>query len=164
MKVLEAIRKHPLYVEYYEKLRGAEKDRVFCCHQMEHLLDVARIAYIINLEQQMNLRKEVIYGAALLHDIGKYRQYAEGIPHEIASEEIAGKILADLPEDSFTDEERREILRAIRGHRKLREDMAELERLICVSDKKSRKCFACQVEKDCNWSREKKDMNMEIEI
>lgn len=162
MKVIEAIRKHPLYVEYYEKLREAEKDRVFCCHQMEHLMDVARIAYIINLEQQMGFRKEVIYGAALLHDIGKYRQYAEGIPHEIASEEIAGKILADLPEDAFTAEEKSEILRAIRGHRRLREDMTELERLICISDKKSRMCFACQAEKNCNWSAEKK--NMEIEL
>ena len=40
MEILEAIRKHPLYVEYYKKLKYAEKDRRFCRHQMEHLLDI----------------------------------------------------------------------------------------------------------------------------
>lgn len=162
MKVLELIRRHPLYAEYYEKLRVVEADRIFCCHQMEHLMDVARIAYIINLEQQMNIRKEVIYAAALLHDIGKYRQYAEKIPHEKASAEIAEQILDDLPDAAFTEEEKQEILRAVLGHRKMREDMTELEKLLYISDKKSRMCFACEAEKECNWSMEKK--NMEIDI
>lgn len=162
MKIIESIRKHALYAEYYDKLRVSEKNRIFCCHQMEHLMDVARIAYIINLEQQMNLRKEVIYAAALLHDIGKYRQYAEGIPHEIASAEIAGQILEDLPEDAFTEEEKQDILQAILGHRQARQDMAKLERLLYISDKKSRLCFACPAERECNWSLEKK--NMEIDI
>lgn len=162
MEILEAIRKHPLYVDYYKKLKDAEKDRRFCRHQMEHLLDVARIAYILDLEQNLGIRKEVIYAAALLHDIGKYRQYAEGIPHDLASAEIAEKILEDLPENAFSLEEKREILQAIRGHRCMREDMTALERLLYVSDKKSRMCFACSAESECNWSAEKK--NMEIEI
>ena len=84
MKAIEEIRNHPLYVESYKKLEHAEQERIFCCHQMEHLLDVARIAYIKSLEQKLEIRKEVIYAAALLHDIGKYRQYTEGIPHEKA--------------------------------------------------------------------------------
>lgn len=162
MEVIEAIRTHPLYVNYYEKLKTAERDRIFCCHQMEHLMDVARIAYIINLEQQMHFRKEVIYAAALLHDIGKYRQYAEKIPHETASAEIAETILKDMPQSAFTEEEKQDILRAILGHRKLRKDMADLEKLLYISDKKSRMCFACKAESECNWSMEKK--NMEIEV
>lgn len=162
MKVIESIRKHPLYAEYYDKLKAAEADRIFCCHQMEHLIDVARIAYIINLEQQMNIRKEIIYAAALLHDIGKYRQYAENIPHEKASAEIAGQILDDLGVSVFTEAEKQDILRAILGHRKLREDMTDLEKLLYISDKKSRMCFVCKAEKECNWSIEKK--NMEIDI
>lgn len=162
MEILEAIRKHPLFVEYYEKLKTAEKHRRFCRHQMEHLMDVARIAYILDLEQNLRIRKEVIYAAALLHDIGKYRQYAEDIPHNLASAEIAKEILEDLPENAFSSEEKREILQAIRGHRCMREDMTVLERLLYISDKKSRMCFACSAESECNWSVEKK--NMEIEI
>lgn len=162
MKEIEAIRQHSLYTEYYEKLKHAEKDRVFCCHQMEHLLDVARIAYITSLEQNLGLRKEVIYAAALLHDIGKYRQYTEGIPHEKASAEIAEVILEELPENAFTKEEKTSILRAILGHRKEREDMEVLERLIYNSDKHSRKCFACEVQEECNWEYWKKNFTIEM--
>lgn len=161
MKVLEKIRNHPLYQESYEKLQRAEKNRIFCCHNMTHFLDVARIAWILNLEQEMKIRKEVVYAAALLHDIGKYRQYEEGVPHELASAEIAEKILRELTE-FFAEEEIQEILQAVRGHRKLREQAQGLEYLLYVSDKKSRACFACPAESECNWKKEQK--NMEIEL
>ena len=59
---------------------------------MSHLLDVARIAYIRNLEKGYGFRKDVIYAAAVLHDIGKALQYEEKVPHEIAGERIAGEI------------------------------------------------------------------------
>lgn len=162
MKEIEAIRNHPVYAEYYDKLKKAEAKRRFCRHQIEHFLDVARIAYIINLEDGMGIRKEVIYAAALLHDIGKYRQYKEDVPHEEASARIAGVILEELPERYFSKEEKKEILRAILGHRKERADMGKLERLIYVGDKRSRNCFACESEEECSWSAAKK--NMEIEI
>lgn len=162
MDIIEKIRQHPLYVEYYEKLKQAEKDRVFCCHQMEHLLDVARIAYITSLEQKLGLRKETIYAAALLHDIGKYRQYTEGIPHEKASAKIAEVILEEVPEHTFSKEEKAAILRAVLGHRREREDMEVLERLIYYSDKKSRKCFACEAEKECDWEDTKKNFTIEV--
>lgn len=162
MKEVEAIRNHPLYVEQYEKLKEAEKDRKFCCHQMEHLLDVARIAYIFSLEQHMSIRKEVIYAAALLHDIGKCRQYMDGTPHEKASAEIADVILGDLPKEMFSGEEKQNIIRAILGHRKYREDMDTLEKLLYTSDKYSRKCFACEVEKECNWDYKKKNFTLDI--
>ena len=162
MREVEAIRKHTLYAEYYDRLRESEKERKFCCHQMEHLLDVARIAYICNLEKNMGIRKEVIYGAALLHDIGKSRQYEEGIPHEKASATIAKIILEDLPETYYSEEEKHAMLRAVLGHRREREDMEELERLLYLSDKRSRMCFDCGMETECNWSEEKK--NLEITV
>ena len=43
MHVIEKIWNHPLYAKYYQKLAEAEKERIFCCHQVGHLLDVARI-------------------------------------------------------------------------------------------------------------------------
>lgn len=162
MKEIEAIRTHPLFIEQYEKLKQTEKDRRFCCHQMEHLLDVARLAYILNLEQHLNIRKEVIYAAAILHDIGKYRQYTEGIPHEKASAQIGELILKDLPDDMFSKEEKESILQAILGHRRIREDMDILERLLYTSDKGSRKCFDCEVEKECNWNYKKKNFTIEV--
>lgn len=162
MKECEAIRNHPLYVKFYKKLSKAEINRSFCRHQMSHYLNVARIAYIYNLEQNLGFRKEVIYAAAILHDIGKYKQYKKKIPHEIASAEIAEVILKDLPEAYFTEEEKKQIVRAVLEHRKMKEDMSDLGRLLYISDKKSRACYMCPAEQECDWSIEKK--NMEIEI
>ncbi len=163
MKRVNAILAHPLYRECYARLEELEKDRIFCRHQMTHLLDVARIAYISNMEQGLGIEKEVIYAAALLHDIGKYVQYEDGTPHEQSGEKIASEILGSLSEkDAFSDEENRMILTAIRGHRRLREDADVLEKLLYTSDKASRMCFACPAEGECDWSTEKKNMGLKI--
>ena len=71
MRRVNAVINHWVYQDYYKRIEKIEKDRIFCCHQMIHLLDVARIAYITNLEQNLGFDKEVIYTAAVLHDIGK---------------------------------------------------------------------------------------------
>ena len=163
MKKVNAILAHPLYRECYARLEELEKDRIFCRHQMTHLLDVARIAYISNMEQGLGIEKEVIYAAALLHDIGKHIQYEDGTPHEQSGEKIASEILGSLSEkDAFSDEENRMILTAIRGHRRLREDADVLEKLLYTSDKASRMCFACPAEGECDWSTEKKNMELKI--
>ena len=46
MDRVNAILKHKTYRKYYDQIEKIEKDRIFCRHQMPHLLDVARIAYI----------------------------------------------------------------------------------------------------------------------
>ena len=105
---------HWIYQDYYGRIKRLEKERIFCCHQMTHLLDVARIAYIKNLEENLGFEKDVIYTAAVLHDIGKSFQYKWTIPHEVAGEKIAKEILTTLPEDAqFTEEEQQQILLAI---------------------------------------------------
>lgn len=163
MPRVNAIWHHPLYQENYKRIQEIEKDRVFCCHGMIHLLDVARLAYIRNLEQGLGYKKELLYAAAILHDIGKAYQYEEKIPHEIVGEEIAAKILKTLPEDvAFSEEECKLILQAVRGHRCKREYMEQIEELFYDCDKRSRNCFACPAEKECNWSEEEK--NWEIKI
>lgn len=163
MERVNAILAHPLYQKYYRRLEKLEQGRIFCRHQMPHLLDVARIAYITSLEHNMGLEKELVYAAAILHDIGKCAQYEEGIPHEQAGEQFAAEILAALPEDhAFSGEEKKRILTAIRGHRKLRENPEPLEWLLYTGDKASRMCFTCPAEGECDWSTEKK--NMEIII
>ena len=163
MPRLNAVWNHPLYQKYYRENEKIEHDREFCCHQITHLLDVARIAYIKNLEAGLGIDKELIYTAAILHDIGKALQYTDKIPHEIAGEKIVGEILDTLSEnDAFSETERAWILEAVRGHRRKCNGMSEVARLFYECDKRSRNCFACPVKEQCNWSEEEK--NMEIKI
>ena len=56
-------------------------------------MDVARIAYILSADRAYAVSKEIIYAAALLHDIGKWKQYEDGTPHEKASADLAEQIL-----------------------------------------------------------------------
>ena len=122
------------------------------------------IAEILGQKAGLNeLEREQLYYGALLHDIGKSRQYEEGIPHETASAALAERILSDMPSDlAFTAEEQLQILTAIRGHRKPRSGAGPLESLLYKSDKMSRICFACPAEPECNWDSAKK--NTEIQL
>ena len=95
MKRIDDILQHEEFKRQLGIIIEAERTRCFCNHDLEHLMDVARIAWIINLEEGIGLDQELVYATALLHDIGKGRQYAEGIAHEIAGGEIAPQILAD---------------------------------------------------------------------
>ena len=75
---------------------------------------MARLAYIRALEENAPVSKELIYCTALLHDIGRARQYEDGTPHDEAGAAIAGQILNEL---GFSMEEIEAIVSAIRGHR-----------------------------------------------
>lgn len=163
MPRLNAVVSHELYRKYYKCIQECETDRNYCRHQMSHFLDVARIAYIKNLEEGSGFDKELIYVAAVLHDIGKSFQYRQQIPHEIAGEKLARRILESLPENvRFTEKECELICMAVKGHRRRNEHMQPIEELFYDSDKRSRMCLFCPVEKQCKWSQEEK--NMEIKI
>ena len=60
MDRVNAILKHKTYRKYYDQIEKIEKDRIFCRHQMPHLLDVARIAYITNLERNLYLTTQIL--------------------------------------------------------------------------------------------------------
>ncbi|WP_128609458.1 HD domain-containing protein, partial [Clostridium haemolyticum] len=51
--------------------------------------------YIINLENKLSFNKDVIYACGLLHDVGRWQQYEESIPHEIASANLSEEILKE---------------------------------------------------------------------
>ena len=51
MNKVNEIINNKLFIDKIQKLKLIEKDRIFCKHGIEHLLDVARIAYIKNLEE-----------------------------------------------------------------------------------------------------------------
>ena len=80
------------YRENVKKIARLEADRIYCRHNMEHFMDVARLAQIRNLKEQLGLDEEMIYLYALLHDIGRMKEYEQGISHAAASAEFAGEI------------------------------------------------------------------------
>ena len=89
MTRVNRIRNHPLYRESLHNIEKLEQERIFCGHNAQHLLDTARLAYIENLELNLGISKEMIYAAALLHDIGRGLQYTEGIPHHEGGVKLA---------------------------------------------------------------------------
>lgn len=158
MERIDRILNHDLFIENLAKNEAAEADRCFCRHDMVHFLDVARIGMIFNLEEQLKIPRELIYGAALLHDIGKHLQYKEGIPHEKASAELAPEILRDC---GFDETETELIADAILCHR----DAAvagekNLRGILYRADKASRACYACKVQEECKWSAEQKNLQL----
>ncbi len=144
------------YKSCLSKIEAFERTRVFCGHCMTHFLDVARLAYLFNLEEQLGIDKELIYAAALLHDVGRFVQYENGTPHQIAGLPLAEKILSEC---GFSTEEKQEILRAIENHRNSEiQQEKSLTGLLYRADKMSRSCFGCQAEPECNWSNQKKNL------
>lgn len=158
MKRIDKILNHDLFNELLAKTYRYEADRVFCKHNMEHFLSVARIAQILNLKQKLKLDKAYVYAAALLHDIGRFRQYEDGTPHERASAELAPQILR---ESGFDGEETAMIVDAIIHHRSSEiEKEKSLRGILYRADKLSRSCFACPVEHACNWKENKKNLKL----
>lgn len=148
------------YKMHLEKINAAEETRLFCCHNMGHFLDVARIAMQLNHEEGLGISKEIIYATALLHDIGRHVQYANGTPHEKASVDLAPEIMAEC---GFDEKEQEGILTAIGNHRNKKiAGEKNLSGIIYRADKLSRPCFSCKVEKECDWSKAKKNLYLEF--
>ena len=119
----------------------AEKDRVFCHHDLNHLLDVARIAYIMSLEENLDIAKDLIYATALLHDIGRWKEYESGEDHAVISSDLCEEILCKA---NFTKQEIKLIKNAIKNHRIKDNHESKLSKIIYESDKASRFCFDCK--------------------
>lgn len=150
---------HPVFLRELNKLETYEKDRIYCRHNMTHLLDVARIGWIMILEQGLPVSKDVMYAAGLLHDIGKGIQYESGTPHNISSAELAGPILTDC---GFTQAENDLICKAILCHRKPCSEPEPLVQILYAADKTSRACYACHACQDCDWSDKKKNLSLTL--
>jgi HD superfamily phosphodiesterase len=158
MERIDKILKHPVFIRELAKINELEKERAYCRHSMIHLLDVARISYIFNLEENGGLSKDIIYGTALLHDIGKGIQYEDGTPHNISSANLAEGILIDC---GYSEVERTQILEAIMLHRKPVETKNYLAKILYKADKKSRACYTCVVCEDCHWDTNKKNLSLD---
>ena len=152
MDRIDKILNHDLFLYHLGQNNAAEADRRFCRHGMAHFLDVARIGTIIALEEGLELDREWIYAAALLHDCGKHEQYENGTPHEQASARIAPEILKDC---GFDDKEKDVIVTAISRHRDPEAAKEKnLNGVLYRADKASRRSEERRVGKECRsrWS------------
>ena len=95
-----------------------------------------------------------MYGAALLHDLGRYRQYEDGTPHHQASAALAETI---LPDAGYTAEETAMIAAAIGQHGAAADAQGQLARILYDADKLSRNCFQCSAQAECKWLPEKRN-------
>lgn len=148
------------YKACLKRIEAHEVDRELCGHDLGHFIDVARIATILSLEEGIDLSRDHIYAAALLHDIGRHIQYEDGTPHEIASAEFSGPILESA---GFKEDEIERIKVAILDHRnETIKDDKSLSGYLYRADKLSRNCYSCTASALCDWSDDKKNMTLKI--
>jgi len=141
MDRVNKIIQHEKFIEYVDKIQNLEKTRIYCRHEMSHFVDVARIAYILSLEENSNISKEILYATALLHDIGRWVEYESGTDHALASKELALEILQDC---AFSEKEITAIRDAI-GHHRIKENHStSLSQYLYNADKLSRPCISCK--------------------
>lgn len=165
MERIEKIRNHPLYTSNQQQINNMEVNRIFCCHGVNHALDVARILYILVLEQGLSYTKDIIYATALLHDIGRGVQYEEHASHHEVGARLAKDILKDC---GFNEDEIAMITEAIAGHHtgkahaEATTDYSEesFTDLFYKADKLSRNCFECKASKECYWTQEKRNLQI----
>ena len=60
MERVDKVMNHPVFRENMKKIEKAEIDRLFCRHGINHALDVARIFYILLLEEQVSGDKQLV--------------------------------------------------------------------------------------------------------
>ncbi len=164
MHKIDAIMADKRFTDRINEINEAEKDRRFCRHGYDHLLSVARIGYILYLQDKvldysLEEAKEIIYATALLHDIGRFTDYEKQLGHRQAGPKVARPILESA---GFTKEETDTICDAIIHHGMPSEKKGSLDDILYRADKLSRNCFDCNAIEECNWPDEKKIMNVKI--
>lgn len=154
MTRIDKIIKNSTFQALIGKIKEQEKNRRFCRHDIGHCMDVARIAYILNLEEGYGLSKEMIYAAALLHDIGRAEIPETGVDHHVVSVEYAERILTEA---GFDRNEETQILEAVFMHNTDGLSKPGLPVLLFRADKLSRACYSCEAYEDCYWKTEDKN-------
>ncbi|MFR8336649.1 MAG: HD domain-containing protein [Eisenbergiella massiliensis] len=97
--------------------------------------------------------KELIYAAALLHDCGRFRQYEDSTPHELAGAQLAEEILLIA---ALRNRSGRKSSGRFQGTGKKLAQEESLRGVLYRADKKSRPCFACPAEGACSWPPSKR--------
>lgn len=154
---VDKILKDPWYNECLKRNAQAEKNRIFCRHDLDHMLNVARITYMLILESLDTVAatgkpgdpiksKEVIYAAGLLHDMARWQEYETGEDHAVVSARMAELV---LDRAGFNCTEKEVIVAAIHEHRTGGPDASPLGQYICRADDLARPCSRCNAKADC---------------
>lgn len=159
LKRVQLILQDELFIEYINRNTHEGQEHPFCKHDLAHMIDVARIAYILVLEnhdleyfvQAANLSgkmaaKEIIYTAGLLHDIGKWEEYDSGADHAAFGSQLVRDL---LPRLNFNENEINIIARAVFEHRNINEEMSFLGERLHRADNLSRVCSQCSDKQYC---------------
>lgn len=131
--------------EHVARIEERERTRIFCRHDLAHFLDVARIAYILSLEEDLKIEKELIYTTGILHDLGRWVEYDTGADHAGESRRMARGFLERY---GYDGEEQDIILSAIGNHRK-RDAQNPFDDVFYRADKLSRPCITCPAKPEC---------------
>lgn len=155
MNIVENLLNHPNFRAAIDTIEKNEVTRIFCRHGLDHCLDVARITWILSLENARPFDKETIYLAALLHDLGRSVDNAN---HDKESMRLAAQLLPECGADATRTAD---ILTAIGAHREKQAEIdctqASLGELLAYADHKSRPCYRCPAVKDCYWDEQLKN-------
>lgn len=155
MKIVERLLNHPDFFAAFDTIEANEKTRIFCRHGLDHALDVARITWILTLENKRDFEKETVYLAALLHDIGRSKDNAN---HDEESARMAITLLSACCADAPLI---KAIADAIAGHREKSTSIdlhtATLGELLAYADQKSRPCYRCAAAPNCYWDAQRKN-------
>lgn len=160
LKRFHALMADAALLRLFSRLDELEQDRIFCKHGLRHCLDVARIGYILLLEEGRPFDKEIFYAAALLHDLGRVAQYEQDVPHHQAGKDLAALF---LEKHGFSQAEKNIICEAIGVHRHGTEPKrTSLAEYLQRADKLSRNCFMCSASDRCNWRDEEKNTRIDV--
>ena len=159
MNRVNMLLKDHAYQGFILRNRELEESRIYCRHTFEHTLDVARITYILMLENgsfsnwireselgSEHIGKELIYTAGILHDIGRWEEYETGESHALTSARYAVTIMEKY---GYAPKEITMVTDAIKEHRGSCSPVTVLGRYLRIADRLSRLCFSCRARNTC---------------
>ena len=173
---INAIINNPEYQDWIIANNQAEYGSEYCRHGLEHAFDVARIAYELWLDHKGNpLAKDIVYAAALLHDIGYWSKFEDlhhddcedddcdcGCHgHDDEQQETPFQVAASLAEDILFEAGYHpamigEIIKAILNMEK--DSKEGLSVILKKANELSRPCFICPMKEKC----EKEPKNLRL--
>ncbi|MCD8156081.1 MAG: HD domain-containing protein [Clostridiales bacterium] len=173
MKYTDRLLHNERFLQIMREVQEDERERIYCHHELEHGLDVARIAWILCIEnsvtnaQDMDAdrtereeRKDRIYVAGLIHDIGRSAQCRTGEHHAIAGVRLARQILTEVGYPREWIDEVCCFIREHHGRQYRYEDKSAISYYIERADQLSRNCFCCPAADTCKWEESEKNRSI----